>query len=113
MKQVVIGAGICSVIHYKWEYVIPLAMQCIMTPMTVFDNQLFKLHVMNCEAVGDYSRPFPEPKGPFSMDPPANEEQREEQRKADQELAEKQLAELAEEAKNAPKAEEVEDKKEK
>lgn len=102
VKQVCIGAAVCSGIHYKWEYAVPLVMQCIMTPMTVFESPVIQIHVLGKAAEGDLSRPFADAKGPFTMEAPKTEEERAEQRKKDQETAERQLKEL----KNAEKKEE-------
>eukprot|EP00931_Biecheleriopsis_adriatica_P031004 TRINITY_DN1821_c0_g2_i1.p1 TRINITY_DN1821_c0_g2~~TRINITY_DN1821_c0_g2_i1.p1 ORF type:complete len:215 (+),score=56.97 TRINITY_DN1821_c0_g2_i1:90-734(+) len=71
-KQVVMGAVILAGIYYKWEYLFPLVLQVVMTPMQLVESPLFKLYIFG----SDVKRPFPEP-NPFGMpqmpEPPAAE----------------------------------------
>eukprot|EP00931_Biecheleriopsis_adriatica_P031003 TRINITY_DN1821_c0_g1_i1.p1 TRINITY_DN1821_c0_g1~~TRINITY_DN1821_c0_g1_i1.p1 ORF type:complete len:204 (+),score=59.65 TRINITY_DN1821_c0_g1_i1:76-687(+) len=61
-KQVVMGAVILGGIYYKWEYLFPLVLQVVMTPMQLVESPLFKLYIFG----SDVKRPFPEP-NPFGL----------------------------------------------
>jgi len=66
MKQVGMGACIVGCIHAKWGYIIPLAVQIIMTPMTVCGSPLFQIYILGKEAKGDLKRPFPDTSNPLA-----------------------------------------------
>jgi len=58
--QVVLGVAICSFIHYKFEIAQPLFIQVVMAPFTLYENPLFRLHVMGSKEESDpqLRRPF-------------------------------------------------------
>eukprot|EP00933_Yihiella_yeosuensis_P017771 TRINITY_DN14790_c1_g1_i1.p2 TRINITY_DN14790_c1_g1~~TRINITY_DN14790_c1_g1_i1.p2 ORF type:complete len:212 (-),score=58.98 TRINITY_DN14790_c1_g1_i1:173-808(-) len=62
LKQVLMGVVILTGIYYKWQYLFPLVMQVVMSPMQIVESPLFKMHVFGWEQ----QRPFPEP-NPFGL----------------------------------------------
>lgn len=70
VKQPLIGFVILGGIYYKWGSLMPLVMQLLMTPMTVYEAPLTQIHILGKEK----TRPFPKP-NPFGMpsapEPPA------------------------------------------
>jgi len=62
LSEFVLPFFIISFIAYKWEVVIPLVTQAIMTPIRAFQNNLFKIYIMK----EDIDRPFPAKQGPFA-----------------------------------------------
>jgi hypothetical protein len=59
-QQLLMGALILSGIYYKWAYIMPLVLQCIMTPVTMVESPLFQIYMLGKEI----PRPFPKP-SPF------------------------------------------------
>lgn len=59
VQQVVIGVAIAIFLFVKWQVVPPMAMQCVLNPVNLFGNPLFKLFVLG-ENPTKYPRPFPE-----------------------------------------------------
>merc|ERR1719330_874246 len=79
MKQAVMGCVILGGVYYKWQYLMPLVLQILMTPMQLYESPLFQLHMLGKT---DVKRPFPAP-NPFGMPampeaPAAVEEKKEE-----------------------------------
>lgn len=73
-KSSLFGLCITCGIHYKWGNASPLLFQSIMLPMGLFDDALFKIHILGNEAVGKLTRPFKAPESPFAAlggEPPA------------------------------------------
>merc|ERR1740129_2586182 len=70
-KQQVMGFVILGGVYYKWEYLMPLVLQVILTPLQLYESPLFQLHVLS---KSDVKRPFPAP-NPFGLptapEPPA------------------------------------------
>jgi hypothetical protein len=64
-KGVVMGACIVGFIHYKWGMMPPLFLQSLMGPMNLYNNPLFKLHILGKSGEG-LERPFKEPESPFA-----------------------------------------------
>jgi len=58
-QQVVIGICIAIFLFVKWNIVPPMAIQCVLNPMNLFGNPLFKLHVLGASPAS-HPRPFPE-----------------------------------------------------
>ena len=58
---------IISLMHWKWEFVRPLVMQCVMMPNTLSDNQLFKIYILGHKAEGKLKRPWVKPPGLMSQ----------------------------------------------
>ena len=54
------GFALCLTcgIHYKWGNPTPLLFQCLMTPMGLYDDPIFKIHVLGQAAEGKLTRPF-------------------------------------------------------
>jgi len=52
-------------IHYKWGNPTPLLFQCIMGPIGMFDDKLFKIHILGQKAEGKLARPFVMPPSPL------------------------------------------------
>ena len=52
--------------HYKWGNPTPLLFQGIMTPMGLWDDPIFKLHILKHKAEGKLERPFKAPASPFA-----------------------------------------------
>jgi len=75
MKQAVMSGVITSGIYYKWQYVMPLVLQVLMTPLQLYESPLFECHVLG----KDVTRPFatPNPFGLPSAPTPAAEEVKE------------------------------------
>jgi len=55
-KQAVMSAVILSGVYYKWQYLMPVVLQVLMTPVQLYESPLFQLHMMNSK---DVKRPFP------------------------------------------------------
>jgi hypothetical protein len=58
---------IISLMHWKWEFVRPLVMQCVMMPNSLLDNQLFKIYILGHKAEGKLKRPWVKPPGLMSQ----------------------------------------------
>jgi len=82
VQQVVIGMCIAVFLLVKWNIVPPLAIQCVLNPMNLFGNPLFKLFALG-ENPASHPRPFPEenplgglfprqPTAPTTTPPPSN-----------------------------------------
>lgn len=89
-NQLGIGFIMICLMHFKWEYVLPLPIQCIMVPMNYFDAPLVKIYLRGQAAEGKLKRPFPTP-NPFGM--PSSDDGAEKTRK--EERAEKRAAKKA------------------
>jgi len=61
--QVGLGMAVCGLLHFKWDIVAPLFIQTAMAPFTLYDNPLFKIHVLSKPATegSPLGRPFPVP----------------------------------------------------
>lgn len=72
MKQAVMSCVITFGIYLKWQYVMPLVLQVLMTPLQLYESPLFECYVLGKEV----TRPFPTP-NPFGLPsaptPPAEE----------------------------------------
>lgn len=55
VKQQVMGFVILGGVYYKWEYLMPLVLQVLMTPCQLYESPLFQIHIMKKKV----SRPFP------------------------------------------------------
>ena len=64
--QAAFGLCITCGIHYKWSNPTPLLFQCLMGPLGLFDDALFKIHVMGAKAEGKLARPFKAAASPFA-----------------------------------------------
>merc|ERR1711972_864385 len=62
-KQAVMGFVILGGVYYKWEHMMPLVLQILMTPLQLYESPLFQLHFLNKT---DVKRPFPAP-NPFGL----------------------------------------------
>merc|ERR1712113_1178104 len=62
-KQAVMSAVILSGVYYKWQYLMPVVLQALMTPVQLYESPLFQLHIMKKK---DVKRPFPPP-NPFGF----------------------------------------------
>jgi len=73
-QQILIGIVVAVVLFFKWDIVPPLAIQCVLNPMNLFGNPLFKLFVLNANPAS-HPRPFPEdnPLAGLMPTPPAVE----------------------------------------
>jgi len=79
-QQVVIGMGVAIFLFVKWNIVPPLAIQCVLNPMNLFGNPLFKLYLLGASPAS-HPRPFPEenplgglfPQQPTAPVPPADD----------------------------------------
>lgn len=69
-QQLLMGAVILSGIYYKWAYIMPLVLQCLMTPVTMIESPLFQIYVLGKEV----KRPFPKPSPFGDIFPTAPEE---------------------------------------
>eukprot|EP01117_Protostelium_nocturnum_P001198 TRINITY_DN11520_c0_g1_i1.p1 TRINITY_DN11520_c0_g1~~TRINITY_DN11520_c0_g1_i1.p1 ORF type:complete len:186 (-),score=74.39 TRINITY_DN11520_c0_g1_i1:293-850(-) len=61
LQQLVIGAVLVSFLHYKFEIVQPLFIQLATTPMQLYKNAMFKIHLLG----KDIPRPIKE-ESPFA-----------------------------------------------
>merc|ERR1711972_60502 len=84
-KQAVMSAVILCGVYYKWQYLMPVVLQALMTPVQLYESPLFQLHIMNSK---DVKRPFPAP-NPFGLPSapeapaPAANEEKEKEKKSD------------------------------
>merc|ERR1712151_1175146 len=85
-KQAVMSAVILCGVYYKWQYLMPVVLQALMTPVRLYESPLFQLHIMNAK---DVKRPFPTP-NPFGLPsapeapaPAAVKEEKEKEKKSD------------------------------
>merc|ERR1712039_723621 len=62
-KQAVMSAVILCGVYYKWQYLMPVVLQALMTPVQLYESPLFQLHIMSST---DVKRPFPSP-NPFGL----------------------------------------------
>jgi len=62
MKQAVMSCVITFGIYLKWQYVMPLVLQVLMTPLQLYESPLFECHVLG----KNVARPFPQP-NPFGL----------------------------------------------
>jgi hypothetical protein len=62
-KQAVISFFILGGVYMKWGYLLPLALQILMTPVQLYESPLFQIHMMKSVSV---KRPFPTP-SPFGL----------------------------------------------
>mmetsp|Transcript_9457 Transcript_9457/g.18106 ORF Transcript_9457/g.18106 Transcript_9457/m.18106 type:complete len:241 (-) Transcript_9457:668-1390(-) len=72
VKQPLLGTVITAGIYYKWGSLMPLVMQLLMTPFTLYEGPLTQIHLLG----KTMERPFPTPPGPFAglmPDAPADE----------------------------------------
>jgi len=56
-KQNLMGFIIAGGVYYKWAYVMPLVLQCVMTPLQLYESPLFQIHMVGKAQ----TRPFPTP----------------------------------------------------
>ena len=63
-QQAAIAIAILAFIHFKWGYIRPLTLQCILGLRTVASTPLVQLHLFGKQAVGEFARPF-KPKSVF------------------------------------------------
>jgi len=64
-SQLGIGVLVVLGIHYKWEIIQPLFLQCGMIPMTIWKSPLFKIYLMG--QTGEVEqRPFAEDSNPIA-----------------------------------------------
>jgi len=66
VHQVLVSCFIVGCVHYRWGYVLPLALQMLMTPIHVLQSPLAQIHLLGRKAVGELKRPFPQP-NPFGL----------------------------------------------
>jgi hypothetical protein len=64
--QALMALCITSGIHYKWGNPTPLFFQCLMGPIGMLDDSLFRIHVLGEKAEGKLERPFKPPASPFA-----------------------------------------------
>lgn len=65
MKSVVIGCAMTAFMHLYMKYSQPLIVQSIMPFKTLYDQHLFKIHILGRPAQGDLKRPFKAQNGLF------------------------------------------------
>ncbi|CAH1762752.1 9881_t:CDS:2 [Entrophospora sp. SA101] len=58
VKQTLIGVVIMIFLHFYWNFTHPLFIQSILPIKNIYQNQLFKIHVLGKPAEGDLKRPF-------------------------------------------------------
>lgn len=58
IKQAVFSVVILAVLHFKWQIVQPLALQCIFPLKQIWDSKVVQVHIFGKPATGDYQRPF-------------------------------------------------------
>jgi len=62
VKQTVMTCVILGGIYYKWQSLLPMVLQVLMTPLRLFETQLVKIHVFGHTV----ARPFPA-ESPFGL----------------------------------------------
>jgi len=71
LKKAVMGPVILGFIYYKWQTLLPLVMQVLMTPLQLYEGQLCQIYLMGKTGI---TRPFPA-ENPFGLpqapEPPA------------------------------------------
>ena len=60
--QQLMGAVIMGGVYYKWRSLMPLVLQVLLTPINLYEHQLFQIYLLG----RDVTRPFPKP-NPFGM----------------------------------------------
>jgi len=65
LGQAALALCITCGIHYKWGNPTPLLFQCLMGPIGIFDDALFRIYVLGNPAEGKLERPFKPPPSPF------------------------------------------------
>jgi len=55
-QQIGIGIGIAILLYFKWSIIPPMAIQCVLNPMNVFNSPLFKIYILG----SPQPRPFPD-----------------------------------------------------
>jgi len=88
LKQTLIGAAILGGIHYKWETVMPLVIQALLTPFNTLTHNVSLVYLFGMPAEGELARPWV-PASPFEMPKLDNEEDKKEDKKADAKAAKK------------------------
>jgi len=86
LKQLGIGLVVISLIHFQWSIVQPLFMQCVLTPLQLYKNPIFKIYVLGEKGEVE-KRPFVE-ESPFSAlmpTPPAEPQETPQQETLQQE----------------------------
>lgn len=58
IKQIVLGCCILILVHYKWGFVQPLFLQCVLPFKNLFDAKVVKVHLLGQKAEGELQRPF-------------------------------------------------------
>ena len=66
IQQAVFALCLTCGIHYKWGNPTPLLFQCIMTPVGLYDDNMFKIYVLAEKPQGKLARPFKPPPNPFA-----------------------------------------------
>merc|ERR1719436_2256013 len=59
VKQPLIGFLILGGIYYKWGSLMPLVMQVLMTPSTLYEGPLFQIHFLGKEKKRPFTKPNP------------------------------------------------------
>jgi len=59
ITQALVGAAIVSFLHFKWEIVPPLFLQCFLAPTQLYKNPLFKIWILGQKGEVE-KRPFKE-----------------------------------------------------
>lgn len=79
VQQLVVGGVLCFGIHLQWNFVTPIAMQILMTPVNVLDSPLLKVYLFGRAAKGELVRPWasPNPLGLQGTGPTAKERKHE------------------------------------
>eukprot|EP01128_Nolandella_sp_AFSM9_P003284 TRINITY_DN139_c1_g4_i2.p1 TRINITY_DN139_c1_g4~~TRINITY_DN139_c1_g4_i2.p1 ORF type:complete len:179 (+),score=47.89 TRINITY_DN139_c1_g4_i2:63-599(+) len=65
IKSLVMRVCIIGFIHYKWGSGVPLVIQLISTPMTLYKDPLTKIHILG-QTGKELERPFKPPASPFA-----------------------------------------------
>lgn len=63
-KQVLIGLVIAVAVRYYWASLMPMAIQSLSIPMSIYNHNLFKVHVQGQPARNELARPWTKP-NPF------------------------------------------------
>ena len=65
LTQSGIGMALIPFLHIKWAYTIPLVVQSINVPVTLFTHKFAQVHLLGNAAVGSMARPWKAPPSPF------------------------------------------------
>jgi len=65
LQQLALRVAAMVFIHWKWAVTVPLVLQALITPLTLYKDKLIQFHCFGKRGP-EFARPFPPPPNPFS-----------------------------------------------